>query len=72
MPGFITDALGLLLFIPPLREAAWRRFARRFVVVGAGADGGPMHGGRRTIRTIDLDRADYDDDVRSDTPWRRP
>ncbi len=33
VPGFITDALGLLLFVPPLRRAVrrriWTAFARR-------------------------------------------
>lgn len=30
IPGFITDLLGLLLLLPPLRWLLLRRFARRF------------------------------------------
>jgi len=45
-PGFITDAVGLLLLIPPTRAIARRLLqawlARRFVVVGMGGmRGGP-------------------------------
>jgi UPF0716 protein FxsA len=39
-PGFITDAVGLLLLLPPTRAIARRLlrayFGRRFVVVGVG------------------------------------
>lgn len=44
-PGFITDAAGLLLLIPPTRAIARRLlrvyFARRLVVVGVGSAQGP-------------------------------
>lgn len=50
-PGFFTDALGLLLLIPPTRAIARRLLrgyiGRRFVLVGAA---GP-HGARGTPRT---------------------
>jgi UPF0716 protein FxsA len=43
-PGFITDAVGLLLLLPPTRAIARRLlrtyFARRFVVVGVPGTGG--------------------------------
>lgn len=47
-PGFITDAVGLLLLLPPTRAIARRLLqafvARRFVVVGMGGMGGaPPH-----------------------------
>lgn len=44
-PGFITDAVGLLLLLPPTRAVARRLLrayvARRFVVVGFGGPGPP-------------------------------
>lgn len=53
-PGFVTDAVGLLLLIPPTRAIARRLLrayvARRFVVVGIGGmpgGGGPEEPGRR-------------------------
>ena len=39
-PGFITDTLGFLLLLPPVRELVYRivskRFSRRFTVVTTG------------------------------------
>lgn len=35
-PGFFTDALGLLLFLPPVRAALLRLVVRRFVAPGGG------------------------------------
>lgn len=42
-PGFMTDAFGLALLVPQLREWAFRRIRRHVRVVSAG---GPMGGGR--------------------------
>lgn len=79
-PGFFTDTLGLLLFVPAVRRAMWRwlRTALKPVVVtsgGTGRDmGGPAPGpgagpGRAEPPVIDLDREDFGP-PRSDTPWR--
>lgn len=59
IPGFFTDALGLLLFIPPLRELVWRVLRTRVVVVDT-TDGMGARGWRRDgPRTIDLDADDF-------------
>lgn len=34
-PGFITDAMGLLLLLPPVRRAIARRFAGKIQLAGA-------------------------------------
>ncbi len=34
LPGFVTDVVGLLLFLPPVRDLVWRRLRSRIVVVG--------------------------------------
>jgi UPF0716 protein FxsA len=56
-PGFATDAVGLLLMIPPTRALARRLLrayvGRRFVILGAG-------GGRATDSPTDRPRSDYD------------
>ena len=70
IPGFFTDSLGLLLFIPPLRELVWRFLRKRIVVVGAagyGAGGAGFRPG--ASRTIDLDSEDFS--RRDDEPRRR-
>ena len=64
IPGFFTDILGLLLFIPPLREVVWRFLKARVVVVDAGASGFR----RERPRTIDLDSDDFSRQGRPDGP----
>ncbi len=50
-PGFVTDALGLALLVPPLRRALGRILARRAVAVRGGAqtDDGVIEGEYREI-----------------------
>ncbi len=33
VPGFITDVVGLALFLPPVRDFVWNQIRRRMVVV---------------------------------------
>jgi UPF0716 protein FxsA len=56
-PGFITDSIGLLLFVPPVRDAAWRFLRSRVTIVGGGSQPGP--GRRSRGGTIDLDDDDF-------------
>ncbi|WP_274423470.1 FxsA family protein [Chelativorans sp. YIM 93263] len=67
-PGFVTDTLGFLLFIPPLRDAAWRFLRNRVVIIG-GASTPPGRKGRQE-RIIDLDSDDYTHTEDDDSPWR--
>jgi UPF0716 protein FxsA len=57
-PGFITDAVGLLLLLPPTRAIARRLLrayaARRFVVVGFGGPG-PQPGAAGPRRDYDYE-----------------
>lgn len=71
-PGFITDTLGFLLFIPPLRDAAWRFLKSRVSVSTMGA--GQTQAGATTKPpyeegTIDLDEKDYSRAPNPDSPW---
>lgn len=79
IPGFVTDIIGLLLFLPPVRDLAWR-FLKSRVVVSAGPFGGFTRqragsGARRNGKTIDLDADEYssasDAGPPTDSPWRR-
>lgn len=64
IPGFLTDALGLVLFLPPVRELVWRFLKSRIVVVDTAR--GEGRGFRREgPRTIDLDADDF---ARKDGP----
>ena len=72
IPGFVTDVIGLLLFIPPVRDVAWRFLKQRIVVNGSvfstRFDGFRNH--TRDIRTIDMDAEDYSRTPDRKSPWR--
>lgn len=61
-PGFVTDTLGILLFVPGVRGAVWRHAARR-VEAALMAGGRPRRAGHRVI---DLDARDFE--VRAGAP----
>ncbi|WP_457152994.1 FxsA family protein [Mesorhizobium sp. P5_C1] len=75
IPGFITDIIGLLLFLPPVRDLAWPALKGRVVLATNFSTGGFR--GRQRDKTIDLDDGDYsrsDDYARGpdhNSPWRR-
>lgn len=73
IPGFFTDLLGLLLFVPPVRELVWRFLKRRVVIVGAAGHGAGRAGFRPGgPRTIDLDSDDFSRDDDRDRPRLPP
>ena len=75
IPGFITDIIGLLLLLPPIRDLAWRALKGRVVLATNFSTGGFR--GRQRDKTIDLDDGDYsrsDDYARGpdhNSHWRR-
>jgi UPF0716 protein FxsA len=67
IPGFVTDIIGLLLFVPFIRDLIWNRFMRnRIVMTGnfhsthtsSGSYGG-AGGYKQDDDIIDLDPEDY-------------
>ncbi|TDH37819.1 membrane protein FxsA [Pseudohoeflea suaedae] len=75
-PGFVTDTLGFLLFVPAIRDGAWKLLKDKITIVGsrtvftgaggprgpsAGPRGGPG-GARGQGPVFDLDESDYRDD----------
>ncbi len=69
-PGFITDALGFLLFVPPIRDAGWALLKGRILFSGGFTAAGPRPGGPEPDdRTIDLDADDYTAEPDPDSPW---
>ena len=66
LPGFITDIIGLALFVPALRDVIWRRVAKRVEIRVARAS--PRH--RRAATVVELEAGDYRSIPRSDSPWR--
>jgi UPF0716 protein FxsA len=76
VPGFMTDVVGLLLFIPPIRDMAWNFVKSRITVItsfGGGAGGFGYGGPRRDgAPTIDLDEDEYSRAPDPSSPWRKP
>jgi len=70
LPGFISDIIGLLLFIPPVRDLAWQ-FLRSRITVVTDFRGFGFPGRREAGRQIDLDEDEYSRSGDPDSPWRR-
>lgn len=70
IPGFVSDVVGLLLFIPPVRDLAWNFLKRRITVIDSFGSFGGFRTGRRDERTIDLDADDFRRDPNPKSPWR--
>lgn len=80
IPGFLTDIIGLLLFIPFVRDMIWNRFLRNRVVMATSFTTGSSTSGFNQPRynqdedIIDLDPEDYSSSSDSgkntkDSPW---
>jgi UPF0716 protein FxsA len=69
VPGFVSDLIGIALFVPPVRELLWRAIRRRSQVRTVRHASGAT---RPTV--IDLERGEYgvrDESGRgADSPWR--
>ncbi|WP_173934397.1 FxsA family protein [Chelativorans sp. Marseille-P2723] len=73
LPGFVTDTIGILLFIPPVRDLAWSFLRDRVIIIGPGGNERSWRRSqRRETRTIDLDVREYSRSDGKDSPWRRP
>ncbi len=67
IPGFVSDIIGILLFLPPVRALIRAAIGRRVTVVRSSSDMRPD--------VVDLDPADYhrtDSNPDAPSPWRLP
>jgi UPF0716 protein FxsA len=83
LPGFISDIIGLLLFIPAVRELAWKVLRKRIVVLGssrafrrgpaqgpnANSGAGPQTRPRGPGHVVDLDETDFRRESNRNSPW---
>ncbi|MFS8047177.1 FxsA family protein [Rhizobium sp. BR 314] len=77
LPGFISDIIGLLLFIPVVRDLAWTMLRKRIVVVGnssafrrgPGTGAGPHARPRDAGTVVDLDESDFHREPKRNSPW---
>lgn len=73
LPGFVSDAIGLLLLLPPVRDLLWHRLKSRVVVVGSGVPHGyrPGEPARRMPGVLELDEAEFERrEGDPQSPWR--
>ncbi|MEK1892374.1 MAG: FxsA family protein [Rhizobium sp.] len=68
VPGFITDIMALLIFIPAVRDLAWKYVSQRFVVMGP-ASGFNASGRTKDSEIVDLDDEDYRREPNGNSPW---
>lgn len=65
VPGFISDLVGILFFIPAVRDTIWRRLARRVKVRSVRHDFRPATGS-----VVELEPGEYAAAPRPESPWR--
>jgi len=71
IPGFVTDIAGLLLFVPTMRDLAWRLLKRRITVRSSfSARFGGLATRSGDDKTIDLDAEDFSRRPDPKSPWQ--
>lgn len=79
-PGFITDTLGFLLFVPFIRSLIWSKLASRVSIItpeGFGSRGRSSFNQGRDGDVVDLDPEDFshsggkNDRTDPSSPWRK-
>ena len=72
-PGFVTDAIGFLLFFPPFRKFLWSSVASRVVIhTPQGMSGNPASGPRHDADDIvDLDPSEFSEKPNPESPWNQ-
>ena len=77
-PGFVTDTIGFLLFVPPLRHVIWSFLASRVVFhtmpnFNQGVDPGQnRHHSKGDETVVDLDAHEFSEKPDPDSPWISP
>lgn len=67
IPGFVSDIIGLLLFIPFIRDIIWRFFSNKIEVRTSFDENSRDNNGP----TIDLDADNYHSTHPERSPWRK-
>ena len=67
IPGFVSDIIGLLLFIPFIRDVIWRFFSNKIEVRTTFNENSRDNNGP----TIDLDADNYHSTHPEQSPWRK-
>jgi UPF0716 protein FxsA len=70
-PGFVTDSLGFLLFVPAFRDVVWRLVKDRIVVqtMSARHGGDPRGAARSNDDVVDLGEDEFERQSDPSSPW---
>ena len=75
-PGFVTDTLGFLLFLPPLRHIIWSFLASKVKFhtpsgfnMGQQSSAHPHSGRQPQSGVVDLDEHEFSEKSNPDSPW---
>lgn len=72
IPGFVSDIIGILLFIPQVRDFIWRYAAKRMTIrTGFSTHFTDSDFNKDKGQTIDLDADDYHSSDPEHSPWRK-
>jgi UPF0716 protein FxsA len=74
VPGFVGDIIGLLLFIPRLRDLFWQMLKPRIIVKSqfSQTSGRWRNSGFDADTVVDLDEDEFTRGPRNDSPWNGP
>jgi len=76
VPGFVSSTIGILLFIPFIRDFMWEKFMRGRMVVATSTRYSAGYGQQRPgsnprqDHVIDLDPEDYTTRPNENSPWK--
>lgn len=73
-PGFVTDTIGFLLFVPGLRDTIWKGLASKVIVMGpdmARPGSGPGRGPYDDDNVVDLDASEFSEKPNPNSPWKQ-
>lgn len=72
IPGFVSDTIGILLFIPPIRDLIWQYVAKKMTIrAGFSTNFTGSDFAKNKGQTIDLDADDYHSSDPEHSPWRK-
>lgn len=78
IPGFVSSTIGLLLFLPPVRDFVWKYFVRNRVIVATSTgynenfyqNRNSTNNADSDNNIIDIDPSDYTTAPSKNSPWR--
>lgn len=72
VPGFFGDIIGILLFLPLVRDLAWRLIKPRLVVRSSFSEAGFRTSRTKDENVVDLGDDEYQREPDANSPWRDP